>query len=62
MIYVLVSLSKVSELASRRVAMESATDNTDEIISDLNLEYNSKRQSVITQEITEIVAGAQATN
>ncbi|MBD5788705.1 F0F1 ATP synthase subunit gamma [Mycoplasma synoviae GX11-T] len=62
MIYVLVSLSKVSELASRRVAMESATDNADEIISDLNLEYNSKRQSVITQEITEIVAGAQATN
>ena len=40
--------------------MESATDNADEMIEQLGLKYNRARQGAITQEITEIVAGAQA--
>jgi len=48
-----------SEQASRRTAMDSATKNADEIISNLNLSYNRARQGAITQEITEIVAGAE---
>ena len=45
--------------AARRTAMDSATKNADEIIDDLNLRYNRARQGAITQEITEIVAGAE---
>lgn len=52
--------SEVSEQACRRNAMESATDNAEEIISSLQLDYNKARQASITQEITEIVAGANA--
>lgn len=51
--------SKVSEMSSRRNAMENASDNADELISTLDLEYNRLRQSTITQEISEIVAGAE---
>jgi F-type H+-transporting ATPase subunit gamma len=47
-----------SEQAARMVAMKSATDNAGEIISDLQLIYNKARQAAITQELTEIVAGA----
>lgn len=47
-----------SEQAARMVAMKSATDNAAEIITDLQLVYNKARQSAITQELTEIVAGA----
>ena len=50
----------VSEQASRRMAMENASDNADEIIEQLQLQYNKARQSAITQEITEVVAGADA--
>lgn len=50
----------VSEQASRRMAMENATDNADEIIEKLLLDYNKARQAAITQEISEIVAGANA--
>lgn len=49
-----------SELASRRAAMDTATKNADEMLGDLSLKYNRARQSAITQEITEIVAGANA--
>jgi F-type H+-transporting ATPase subunit gamma len=42
------------------VAMKSATDNAGDIINDLQLVYNKARQSAITQELSEIVAGAQA--
>lgn len=49
-----------SELAARRTAMDSATKNADEMLDDLSLKYNRARQSTITQEITEIVAGANA--
>lgn len=52
--------SKTSEQASRRMAMENATDNAEELEDKLNLEYNRVRQSAITQEITEIVGGANA--
>lgn len=51
--------SIASELSSRRTAMENATDNADEIIESLSLTYNRARQASITQELTEIVAGAQ---
>lgn len=50
--------SFTSELAARRTAMESATSNADDIISDLQLKYNKARKSSITQQITEIVSGA----
>lgn len=52
--------SFASEQAARRTAMESATDNADEMIEQLGLSYNRARQGSITQEITEIAAGAQA--
>ena len=51
--------SVASEQAARRTAMDSATKNADDIISDLSLKYNRARQGAITQEITEIVAGAE---
>ena len=51
--------SYASEVASRRSAMDSATKNAGEMISDLKLKYNRARQGAITQEITEIVAGAE---
>ena len=41
-------------------AMDSATSNAEELISDLSLKYNRARQSAITQELTEIIAGADA--
>ena len=49
--------AKTSEYSSRRMAMENATDNAQELIDDLELEYNRVRQAAITQEITEIVSG-----
>lgn len=50
--------SFASEQASRRSAMENASDNAEEMISDLSLMYNRARQASITQEITEIVGGS----
>lgn len=52
--------SFASEQASRRTAMENATDNATEMIDNLSLLYNRARQGAITQEITEIVGGAAA--
>ena len=57
-IYSLVKESFACEVAARRMAMDSATKNATEMIDDLTLEYNRVRQGKITQEITEIVAGA----
>lgn len=51
-----------SENGARMQAMDSATNNAEEMISDLSLSYNRARQSSITQELTEIVAGASAIN
>ncbi|MCI8979776.1 MAG: ATP synthase F1 subunit gamma [Clostridia bacterium] len=59
MIYGAVSESVASELSARRNAMESATNNADEMLNKLELEYNSARQASITQELTEIIAGAE---
>jgi len=52
--------SSASEQGARRVAMESATDNAEELIEELDLRYNRARQAAITQEISEIVGGADA--
>lgn len=52
--------TKTSEQASRRMAMESATDNAEEIRATLELQFNQARQAAITQEITEIVGGVNA--
>lgn len=51
--------SVASEQAARRTAMDAATKNAEDMIEDLNLRYNRARQGAITQEITEIVAGAE---
>lgn len=52
--------TKTSEQASRRLAMENANDNAEELEDKLVLAYNQARQASITQEITEIVSGADA--
>ena len=52
--------SAASEIASRRRAMKSATDNANDLIEQLSREANKARQSEITQEISEIVGGANA--
>ena len=52
--------SVASELGARRTAMDAATKNAQDMIDDLSLKYNRARQGAITQEITEIVAGADA--
>ena len=51
--------SVASELGARRTAMDAASKNASEMIDDLSLRYNRARQGAITQEITEIVAGAE---
>lgn len=52
--------SIASEMGARRTAMDAASKNAGEMIEDLSLKYNRARQGAITQEITEIVAGAEA--
>jgi F-type H+-transporting ATPase subunit gamma len=52
--------SSASELGARMTAMRSASDNAGEVIEDLTLEMNRARQAEITQEIMEVVAGAEA--
>ena len=52
--------SAASELGARMTAMRSASDNAGEVIEDLTLEMNRARQAEITQEIMEVVAGAEA--
>lgn len=52
--------SLASENGARMTAMDSATSNAEEMIEDLSLQYNRARQGAITQELTEIVAGANA--
>jgi F-type H+-transporting ATPase subunit gamma len=59
-IYAALLDSAASESASRRRAMKSATDNAEEMIRSLTREMNSARQASITQEISEIVSGANA--
>ncbi|ATZ16669.1 F-type H+-transporting ATPase subunit gamma [Entomoplasma freundtii] len=52
--------SQVSEQASRRLAMENATNNGEELVNKLHIQHNRQRQAAITQEINEIVSGANA--
>lgn len=59
-VYAALLESAASELASRQRAMKSATDNADDLIKDLTLQANRERQAQITQEISEIVGGANA--
>jgi F-type H+-transporting ATPase subunit gamma len=59
MVYGAICESVASELGARRTAMDAASKNAAEMIEDLNLHYNRARQGAITQEITEIVAGAE---
>lgn len=60
MIYAAVVESATCEHAARRMAMENATDNAREMLDSLSLNYNRARQSAITDEIIEIVAGSEA--
>lgn len=60
MVYGALSESWASELGARRSAMDAASKNAGEMIDNLSLKYNRARQGAITQEITEIVAGAEA--
>lgn len=59
-LYTSIIEARVCEYASSRMAMENATDNANEIEDELLLEYNRVRQANITQEISEIVGGADA--
>jgi len=52
--------SSASEQAARRIAMENATDNAEDLIDSLTVTFNQARQAAITQEISEIVGGAEA--
>lgn len=60
LIYGAIIDAKTAEHAAGMTAMKTATDNAQNIISDLTISYNRARQGAITQEITEIVAGASA--
>jgi F-type H+-transporting ATPase subunit gamma len=59
-VYAALLEAAASELASRQRAMKAATDNADDLIKDLTLQANRERQAQITQEISEIVGGANA--
>lgn len=59
MIYGAMCESVASELGARRTAMDAASKNAADMIEDLSLRYNRARQGAITQEITEIIAGAE---
>ena len=58
MIYTALLDSNASEHAARMVAMQTATDNADELLKDLNLQYNKGRQQAITNELLDIVGGS----
>ncbi|CAM4168007.1 ATP synthase F0F1 subunit gamma [Streptococcus penaeicida] len=60
LIYGAIIDAKTAEHAAGMTAMQTATDNAKNVISDLTIQYNRARQAAITQEITEIVAGANA--
>ena len=62
MVYGGIVESFASEQGARRTAMESASNNASDMISALSLSYNRARQGAITQELTEIVSGANATS
>ena len=55
-----VAENMASEQSAKMVAMKAASDNAKKLIDDLQLSYNKARQAAITQELSEIVAGAAA--
>ncbi len=59
MVYTALLDSVASEHAARMVAMQTATDNADELLRTLNLEYNKSRQAAITNELLDLAGGAQ---
>ncbi|WNZ89294.1 F0F1 ATP synthase subunit gamma [Streptococcus iniae] len=60
LIYAAIIDAKTAEHAAGMTAMQTATDNAENVIDELTIQYNRARQAAITQEITEIVAGANA--
>ena len=60
LIYGAILEAVASENGARMTAMDSATNNAEEMIGKLSLQYNRARQGSITQELTEIIAGANA--
>jgi F-type H+-transporting ATPase subunit gamma len=58
MLYTALLDSVASEHAARMVAMQTATDNADELLRQLNLQYNKSRQQAITSELLDIVGGS----
>lgn len=58
MVYTALLDSNASEYAARMVAMQTATDNADELLRELNLQYNKSRQAAITSELLDIVGGS----
>ena len=61
-IYSALSEAVASENGVRMQAMDSATSNAEDMIASLSLAYNRARQGAITQELTEIISGAEALN
>ena len=59
-VYQAVAENMASEQSARMVAMKAASDNANNVIAELTLVYNKSRQAAITQELSEIVAGAAA--
>ena len=62
LIYGALMEAAASENGARMQAMDNATSNAEDMISDLSLKYNRARQGSITQELTEIIAGAERFN
>jgi F-type H+-transporting ATPase subunit gamma len=60
LIYQAVAENLACEQSARMVAMKAASDNAKDVVNELKLVYNKTRQAAITQEISEIVAGASA--
>ena len=59
-IYGVLVEGSASEENARMMAMQAATDNAREMLGELSIQYNRARQAAITQEITEVIAGAKA--
>jgi F-type H+-transporting ATPase subunit gamma len=59
-IYAVLLDSSAAEQAARTVAMQIATDNADEILEGLTIQYNKQRQQTITSELLDIVGGSEA--
>jgi F-type H+-transporting ATPase subunit gamma len=59
-VYHIILEANASEHSARRLAMKNASDNANELSSDLNVEYNKSRQAAITNQLIEISSGAQA--